>query len=72
MEIFYKEVEAKRKGQKTRLQTDQEFKQKKIFYLNKKYNVDMFFTALRGDKTFAVKQKLRELNKRIFRPKVLE
>ena len=46
MEIFYKEIEAKRKGQKTRLQTDQEFKQKKIFYLNKKYNVDMFFTAL--------------------------
>ena len=34
MEIFYKDVEAKRKGQKTRFQTDQEFKQKKIFDLN--------------------------------------
>ena len=31
MEILYKEVEKKRKGQKTRLQTDQEFKQKKYF-----------------------------------------
>ena len=41
MEIFYKEVEDKGKGQKTRLQTNQEFKQKKIFDLNKKYNVDM-------------------------------
>ena len=27
--IFYQEVEGKRKGQKTRLQTDQEFKQRK-------------------------------------------
>ena len=34
MEIFYEEVEGKRKGQKTRLETDQEFKQKKIFDLN--------------------------------------
>ena len=38
METFYKEVEDKRKGQKTRLQTDLEFKQKKIFELNKKCN----------------------------------
>ena len=29
MEIFYKEVETKRKGQKTRLQTNKEFKHKK-------------------------------------------
>ena len=35
MEIFYKEVEGKRIGQKIRLQTDQEFKQRKIFGLNK-------------------------------------
>ena len=45
MEIFYKEVEEKRKGQKTRLQTDQEFRQKKIFELNKKYNTDVFYTG---------------------------
>ena len=63
MRIFYKEVEGKRKGQKTRLQTDQEFKQRKIYDLNKKYNVDMFSTAARGGKAFAAEQKLRELKK---------
>ena len=63
IEIFYKEVEGKRKGQKTRLQTDQEFKQKKIFDLNKKYNVDIFLTVVRGGKAFAAEQKLRELKK---------
>ena len=47
MEIFYKEVEGKRKGQKTRLQTDQEFQQRKVYDLNKKYNVNMFSTAVR-------------------------
>ena len=72
MEIFYTEVEGKRKGQKTRLQTDQEFKQNKISDLNKKYNVDMFLTAVRGGKVFAAKQKLRELKKRIFMLKVVE
>ena len=29
METFYEDVKGKRQGQKTRLQTDQEFKQKK-------------------------------------------
>ena len=57
MESFYKEVEVKRNGQKTRYQTDQEFKQEKIFDLNKMYNVDMFSTVVRGGKTFAAKQK---------------
>ena len=46
-----------------RLQTDLEFKQKKLFDLNKKYNVDIFSTAVRGGKVFAAKQKLRELKK---------
>ena len=63
MEIFYKQVEGKRKGQKIRLQTDQEFKQKKIFDLNKTFNVDMFSTAVKGGNAFAAEQKLRELNK---------
>ena len=31
MENFYKEVEEKRKGQKTRFQTDQKFKQKRTY-----------------------------------------
>lgn len=60
---FLKKVEEKRKGQKARLQTDQEFQQKEIFELNKKYNVDMFSTVVRGGKAFAAEQKLRELKK---------
>ena len=66
------EVQEKRKGQKTRLQMDQDFKQKKIFDLNKKYNIDMFSTAARGGKAFASEQKSKELKKGIFRLKVLE
>ena len=66
MEIFYKEVEGKRKEQKTRLQTDQEFRQNKIFDLNEKYNVDMFSIAVRGGKACAAEQKLRELIKNSF------
>ena len=65
LEQFYKDVAAKRKNKKMKLQTDLEFKQKKIFDLNKKYNVDMFSTAVRGGKAFASEQKLRELKKRI-------
>ena len=52
IESFYKEVEDKIKGQKIGLQTDLEFKQKNIFDLNKRYNVEMFSTAIRGGKTF--------------------
>ena len=33
-----------------RLQTDQEFKQKNIEELNKKFNVEMYSTHLRGGK----------------------
>ena len=57
---------------KARLQTDQELKKKEIFDLNKKYNIDIFSTTVRSDKTFAEEQKLRELKKRIFTLKVLE
>ena len=56
----------------TRLQTDKKTKQKKIFDLNKKFNVNMFSTAVRGGKAFAVEQRLRELKKRIFRLKAME
>ena len=72
LEKFYKEVVNKRKNKKMRLQTDIEFKQKKIFALNKKYNVDMFSTAVRGGKAFVAKQKLRELKKRLSRLLVLQ
>ena len=65
LEKLYKEIGNKRKNKKMRLQTGLEFKQKKIFALNKKYNVDMFSTAVRGGKAFPAKQKLRELKKRL-------
>ena len=46
-----------------RLRTDLEFKQKKIFDLNKKYNVEIFSTAVRDGKAFAAEQKIIELKK---------
>ena len=72
LEKFYKAVASKSKNKKMRLQTDLKFKQKKIFALNKKYNVDMFSTAARGGKAFAAEQKLRELKKRLSRLLVLQ
>ena len=40
--------------------------------MNKKYNVDMFSTAVRSGIAFASEQKLGKLKKRIFRVKALE
>ena len=48
LEKFYKDVENKKKNKKTRLQTDLEFKQKNFFDFNKKCNIEMFSTAVRG------------------------
>ena len=67
LERFYKKVANKPKNKKMRLQTGLEFKQKNFYDLNKKYNIDMFLTAVRGGKAFAAKQKLRELKKRLSR-----
>ena len=39
MEIFYKEVESKRKGKKTRLQTDRTLSKRQKIDLNKKFNI---------------------------------
>ena len=55
LETFYKEVANKIKNKKMRLQTDFKFKQKKVYDLNKKYNVEMFSTAVSGGKAFAAK-----------------
>ena len=55
-----------------RLQTDQEFKQRKIFKLNKKFNVEMYSPNLRGGKAFAAEQKIRELKKTLLRSKHVE
>ena len=71
IEIFYKDVGNKR-GQKMRLQTEQELKQRNFFDLNKKYGVDMFSTAVRGGKAFAAEQKWRELKRRISKLKAIE
>ena len=55
-----------------RFQTDQEFKQQKIYDLNKKFNVDMFTTSLRGGKAFAAVQKIKEFRKILLRSKRME
>ena len=62
IEIFYKVVENKRKGQKIRLQTDEGLL-KKIFDLNKINNVDMFSTVVRGEKHLLLK-KIKEIKKK--------
>ena len=72
LEKFYTDVAEKRKNKKMRLQTDLEFKQKKIFDLSKKYNVEMFSTVVRGGKAFAAEHKFLELKKRISRLLVLQ
>ena len=70
METFYEEVSHKRK-EKMQLQTDLEFQQNEIKKLNKKYNVEMFTTRVRGGKAFAAEQKLREFKKLLVKVKVL-
>ena len=67
-EIFYNDIKSKWSG-KMRFQTDLEFNQNKIKELNKKFDVDMFHTRLRGGKAFAAEQKIRELKKIILRSK---
>ena len=66
MELFYNDIDKKRLG-KMRLQTDQEFKQRNIEELNKKFDVEMYSTHLRGGKAFAAEQKIRELKKTFIR-----
>ena len=56
---FYDEMKSKRKNNPMRLQTDNEFEQVEIKYLNEKYKVT---------KVFAAEQKLQELKNRI--PKI--
>ena len=70
MEAFYEEVSQKRK-EKMRLQTDLEFQQNEIKNLNKKYNVEMFSTRVRGGKAFAAEQKIREFKKLLLKVKAL-
>ena len=46
-----------------RLQRDQEFNERNIKELNKKFDVEMYSTHLRGGKDFAAEQKICELKK---------
>ena len=55
-----------------RLQTDLEFNQNKIKALNKKFDVEMFCTKIRGGKAFAAEQKIREFKKILLRSKRFE
>ena len=71
MEMFYQEVSKKRKNNPMRLQTDLEFQQNEIKKLNKKYNVEMFSTKVRGGKAFAAEQKIREFKKLLLKMKNL-
>ena len=57
MELFYNNINKKRDS-KMRLQTDQETKQRKIFELNKKFNLEIYSKNLRGGKDFAAEQKI--------------
>ena len=60
LEQFYRDVQSKRKGKKTKLQINQEFQQVRIKDLNDLNNVEMFSTSLRGGKAFNAKQKISE------------
>ena len=55
-----------------RLQTDQQFKQKNIEELNKKFNIEMYSTHLRCGKAFAAEKKSRELKKLLLRSKRIQ
>ena len=65
LEQFYRDVKSKRKVKKMRLQVDQEFQKVRVKDLNDLNNAHMFSTSLRGGKTFAAEQKIRELKTRI-------
>ena len=71
LELFYIDIQPKRTGQ-MQLQTDIQFNQNKIKYLNKKLDVDMFHTQLRGGKAFAAEQKITEFKKILLRSKRIE
>ena len=55
-----------------RLQKDLEFNQNQIKKLNYEFNVEMFHTKVRGGKTFAAEQKIREFKKSLLQSKRFE
>ena len=70
MEQCYEEIETKSDSkEQMMIQTDPEFRQREIQKLNKKYNALMFHTKIRGGKTFAADQKIREFKKMLQKSK---
>ena len=71
LEIFYKEIDSKRrnKNERMRLKTDLEFQQNEIKKLNNKYDVEMFSSRTRDGKAFAAEQKIREFKTLLFKSK---
>ena len=67
--VFYLLIEHKRK-ERMRVQTE-EFQQNEIKNLNKKYNVEMFSTRVRGGKALAAEQKIREFKKLLLKIKAI-
>ena len=63
---------SKKRVDKIKLQTDQEFKQRNMEKLNKKLDLEMQSTHVRGGKAFAAKQKIKELKKLLFRSKRIQ
>ena len=71
IKLFYEDIKQKQTD-RMRLQIDLEFKQTQILKLNDEFNVEMFHTRLRGGKSFAAEQKIREFKKLLLRSKRLE
>ena len=72
LQLFYNDIQSKRKKNKMRLQVDLEFQKNDIKELNKKYNVAMFPTKIRRGKAFAAGQKTGELKKRILKLRLIK
>ena len=74
MELFYEDVSDKHSEnkKKMRLQTDLEFQQNEIKKLNKKFNIEMFSTNVRGGKAFAAEQNIRDLKKLLLKSKNID
>ena len=72
LELFYKDIQSKRKKNKMRLQVDQEFQKNNMKELNKRYMVEMFSTKTRGGKAFAAEQNIRELKQRISKLRLIK
>ena len=67
---FYEDILNKREKDKPLcLQADQEFQQNEIKTLNSKHNIKNFSSRIRGEKSFAAEQKIREFKKPLFKRK---